>query len=281
MSTLPQTTDQFDFLVGHIYAQWLNANLMPVGAAYDLGAYEKPTIDAETEDKSIPNFITPAGGEWTKLSRTKSVTFKITLFDFNERNLALMRGATFEDVSAIQVTAMPFTAYVGLNPMNSPAGFTPQITYNAIDLTIPVVLTSDDGVQTFNENYDYYVDPTGIHIPPKGAIATLIGASPDKSVPLKITFTTSAVRRGQLWVKSPEFIQLMFRTENIAAGNALGMEIYYKVRIDWTKSHVPVGNDEFGRAELTGAIMPAPHRKMGAYGSDYGITSNPILLGTV
>lgn len=264
----PKTPDDFMFKSGRLFVTALDAANEPIGETFELGAFKDPKIDVELDEKMIENFRTSAGGNEAKLSRPKKFGFTISIFDMNQRNMAIARGSRYETKAVMVVTAMPLTALPGLNLLKSPPGFTPTITYDIPDASQPIVVTSEDGLTTYNRGYDFYLERAGLVIAENGTLAPL--AAQPGGVALKITFTTLAAKKAQIWTVPPQRFQLLIVNANAYRDDAPSTQVYYNVRFDWTKSMVPTGNSDFDVAELVGEIMPAYNRQKSESDSPYG-----------
>lgn len=217
------------------------------GPMRQIGYWKEGKISVETDDKAIPNYVTPGGGNAETLVRIKKVGIEFTFYNLNPENMAFMLYGTTERATATTVTDEVQTVYA--NSVTPLAGL--------IDTSYAsIAVKSEDGLTTYVKDTDYYVETGGIVIPSTGALATL---DTGDGVVVKVTYKTLAADVIQALIHKGKEYAVRFISQNEARGNNPEICDMFRVKFSPTKELTLV-DDDFKAIKMEGEILSDPSR---------------------
>lgn len=211
------------------------------GPMRQIGYWKEGKLSVETDDKAIPNYTTPGGGNSETLARIKKVGVEFTFYNLNPENLAFMLYGTTARETATTVTEAVHTVYK--NSVTPLAGL--------LDTTFATVVKSEDGLTTYVKDTDYYVETGGIVIPSTGDIADL---DTGDGVVVKITYKTLAADVIQALIHKGKEYMVRFISQNEARGNNQEICDMFRVKFSPTKELTLV-DDDFKAIKMEGEVL--------------------------
>lgn len=204
----------------------------------DAGNCSKCTFGFEEEEKTIANFRTAGGGDYSTYSRFRSVSIEAVFHDFNASNYAKFFRAANETVAAGAVTDETKAGY--LNAL-VPTDF-------LIDTTVTPVVTGTGGTPSFTLGTHFTVDPTGAGI---NIIAAPGGWTSGQNV--LIDYTKKASSTIQALVNSGKEYELLIAGLNEAESGIPHRLWAYKWKPGVLAAFDVIG-DEYGGITVRGKI---------------------------
>ena len=233
---------------GQVYAraEGIAAALAPIGNVSEL------KLAIEEESKELTDYTHGGGGTYAEVKRIKGVTVTITMHDLNTVNLARVLNGDTEAVTSGTITDEAYTAYQG----------------GLIRLAHPqptsVVVTSGDGLTTYEADTDYEVRHEGVFI--------LDGAIAD-GTDIKVSYAYEGYDVVQALTKSGVILEMAFGGVNEADSGKPVIVDLFRVSPGAAKEISLIG-DDFASLQLEGKLL-VDTTKSGAGISRYMKVSMP------
>lgn len=213
-----------------------------------VGYWKEGKLSIETDDKAIPNYTTPGGGNAETLARIKKVGIEFTFYNLNPENLAFVLYGTTEQEAAATITEEAHMVYKNsVTPLNG-----------MVDTSYAsVAVKSEDGLTTYVKGTDYYVETGGIVIPSTGDLADL--DTTGAGVAVKVTYKTLAADVIQALIHKGKEYHARFISQNEARGNNPEICDMFRIKFSPTKELTLV-DDDFKAIKMEGEILADPSR---------------------
>jgi hypothetical protein len=272
-----------------------------------IGGTSSLTLSIESEEKTIPNFETPGGGNLNKITRITKMSGELVLQELQAKNLALALRALVSEETSGSVAAEAHTAFNGaIIPLDylldKTAAVTPVIAVSAGHVTTTAYSvgetilatgivyqcttagTSGGSAPTFNTTLGSTTTDGTVVWTSRGAVTMVDGTDyqagnsaieiPNSAtrfalgLPITIAYTKNAAYLVQLLTDSQRDYELVFDGLNEADSGIAAPSRLYKVRFDPT-SGLSLKADDFASLTLAFEVLPDT-TKVGTAISQYG-----------
>lgn len=177
----------------------------------DIGAYGEPIFKPVVEEDSIPNLLTDDGGNYETDTNITAITLTVNLYNFNPAMTARMLNGLHTNVAtgavANEVVVVSAATVNYLLPLEYMA-----------DTATPFVVTSADGLTTYDVNGDYIEHEGGIELVAGGQILTDADADASDQINIKVNYT----RYGQDVIESAVDFSSYFKARFILGNKVRG-----------------------------------------------------------
>ena len=227
------TTDRSYIGKGPVYFKVKGAT----GGMQAIGNCSNLEVSFEEESVTLSDYTTASGGNRNSVSRVSTVTGAVTMHDFSAENLALaLRGAKSTQ-----------TAGAVTDELHSTAGTAGEfIPLDFIrDPDVAPVVTSQDGVTTYDAGTDYDVENNGIVITSGSAIGNG-GVSVD--------YTKDISETMEALTDAGQEYEIYFNGLNEAQSGSLVEIRMYRVKFSPAQGLSFIG-DEFGELSVDFEIL--------------------------
>lgn len=187
-------------------------------------------FEAQTEEKTQPDYSNPGGGTDASVTRITSVDISYTALSFNKANIARALYGNASDVAGDDVVDEVRIAYKGaLCKLNFP---------NPSAVTVK----HSSGTPTYVLDTDYTINEAGIEITEGSTIAD--------AASIKVSYTYPAHANIQALVTSNKNYRMVFKGLNEArSGKPQIVEVY---KLSHSPSNLGLIGDDFGDMPFTG-----------------------------
>lgn len=209
-----------------------NAALLPIGNA-------EMEITQELTEIEVPNYQ-KLGGAACKIAYPESVNLAITAHCISPENLAIAFMGTQAQLTPANVVEEEHT----VNAVHELIPFE-----KVPDRSQPIVVKSEDGLNTYVDGEDYVVTNSGIEIIDGTTITTNAGV-----ITVDYSYGANYVVDAQT-VGQKEF-EFVFDGINVGeAGNRQVVVKAWKVKFNPTDSFAMISGEEFANLNLTGEVL--------------------------